>query len=87
MGKNWFPRHFVDNCIKAFLDKMFETKRIVTAVSKRELRICLSFLGTESLKIKSNLSKLAKSYFPECKLFSVPIPDLEIVLVSKTKYP
>ena len=68
MGKNRFPLHFVDNCIKAFLDKMFETKRIVTTVSKRELRICLPFLCKESLKIRSNLSKLAKSYFPECKL-------------------
>ena len=29
MGKNGFPQHFVDNCIKAFLDQMFETKRIV----------------------------------------------------------
>ena len=63
MGKNGFPRHFVDNCIKAFLDKMFETKRIVTTVSKRELRICLPFLGKESLKIKSNLSNLSWKLF------------------------
>ena len=47
---------------------MFETKRIVTIVSKRELSICLPYLGKESLKIRSNLSKLDKSYFPECKL-------------------
>ena len=54
--------------VKAFLEKMFETKQIVTTVNKRELRICLPFLGKRSLKIISYLSKLAKSYFPECKL-------------------
>ena len=47
---------------------MFETKRIVATVSKRELRICLPFLGKESLKIRRNLSKVTKSYFPKWKL-------------------
>ena len=79
MGKDGLPRHFVDNCIKGFLDKMFQTNRIVNTVSKRELRICLPFLGKESLKIRSNLSKLAKSYFPECKL------HLQIIFSSNNR--
>ena len=68
MGKNGFPRDFVDKCIKAFLDKIFEVKETITTVDKRELKICLPFLGVESLKMRTSLSKLAKTYFPECKL-------------------
>ena len=66
---------------------MFETKRIVTTVSKRELGICLPFLGKESLKI-GNRSKLAKPYFRNVyyRLFSVARTELEIILVSETKY-
>ena len=69
MGKNGFPRHFVDKCIKLFLDKMSTPKRTVLTVEKRILRICLPFLGRESLRLRGNLLKLAKTYFPtSCKL-------------------
>ena len=69
MGKNGYPRHFVDKCVKLFLDKISTPKRTVLTVSKREFRICLPFLGKESLRIRGNLLKLAKTYFPSsCKL-------------------
>ena len=69
MGKNGYPRDFVDKCIKLFLDKVSAPKSPVYTVSKRVLRICLPYLGKESLKIRGNLLKLAKTYFPSsCKL-------------------
>ena len=69
MGKNGYPRDLVDKCIMNFLNKVSTPKRPVSTVSKRVLRICLPFLGKESLRIRGNLLKLAKTYFPtSCKL-------------------
>ena len=69
MGKNGYPSLLVDRCIKLFLDKVSTPKQIVLTVKKRELIICLPFLGRESLRIRGNLLKLAKTYFPaSCKL-------------------
>ena len=69
MGKNGYPRHFVDKCIKTFFDKISTPKRTVLTASRKEFRICLPFLGTESLRVRSNLLKFAKTYLPgSCKL-------------------
>ena len=69
MGRNGYPRHFVDKCIKTFLDKISTPKLPVLTASKKELRICLPFLGIDSLKVRSNLLKFAKNYLPpSCKL-------------------
>ena len=37
-------------------------------VPKKEIRICLPFLGKQSLKIRTSLSKFVNSYFPYCKI-------------------
>ena len=69
MGKNGYPRHFVDKCIKTFFDKMSTPKQLVPTVSKKELRICLPYMGIDSLKIRKELLKFAKVYLPaSCKL-------------------
>ena len=66
--KNSFPEFFIDRCVKAFLDKIFIVKKVVTTVPKKELRICLPFLGKQSLEIKSKLCKFMSKNFPQCKL-------------------
>ena len=69
MGRNGYPRHFVDKCIKTFFDKISTPKQPVLTASKKVLRICLPFLGIDSLKVRSNLLKFAKNYLPgSCKL-------------------
>ena len=69
LGKNGYPRHFVDKCIKVFFNKMSVPKQTVSTVSKKELRICLPFMGIDSLKIRKELFKFAKDYLPgSCKL-------------------
>ena len=69
LNRNGYPRNFVDNCIKTFFDKITNPKPQVATCARKELRICLPFLGTESLKIKKHLLKFAKTYLPgSCKL-------------------
>ena len=66
--KNLFPENFTDCCIKTFLDKIFITKDLVTTVPKKEIRICLPFLGKKSLEIRKALNKYISEHFPQCKL-------------------
>ena len=68
MLKNSFPTKFMDRCIKIFFDKLFLKKRIVLTVPKKVINISLPFMGKDSLKIRGNLTKLAKTYFPCCKI-------------------
>ena len=66
--KNVFPTHFTDRCIKEFLNNIFMAKKAISDVPKKEILICLPFLGPESLKIRKHLTKLKATYFPGCKL-------------------
>ena len=66
--KNLFPSSFSDRCIKEFLDKLFIDKKINFDVPKKDLRICIPYLGIESLGIRKNLNKLVQTYLPQCKL-------------------
>ena len=68
MFKNNFPTEFVDRCVKVFFEKMFVKKSEVFTVPKKVINITLPFMGTDSLKIRSNLSKIAKTYFNCCKI-------------------
>ena len=68
MIKNNFPSSFVDRCIKLFFDRLFAEKRVVLTVPKRVISISLPFMGTDSLKIRSQLNQIVKTYFPACKL-------------------
>ena len=68
MHKNNFSSRFMDNCVKLFFDNLFSKRESVHTVPKKTVTISLPFLGKESLKIRGNLVKLAKTYFPCCKL-------------------
>ena len=65
--KNSFPDFFIDRCVKYFLDKIFTGKKVLIVVPKKELRICLPFLGRESFEIKTKLCKFVSKNFPQCK--------------------
>ena len=69
MIKNNFPSKFIDRCIKLFFDKLFSSKkRIVLTVHRKIMNITLPFMGKYSLKIRGNLTKLTKTYYPCCKI-------------------
>ena len=69
--KNNFQSKFIDRCIKIFFDNLFSAKKkTVPTVPKKVVNISLPFLGKLSLKIRGNLIKLAKTYFPCCKIHS-----------------
>ena len=60
---------FIDRCIKLFFDKLFSAKKkAVPTVPKKVVNISLPFLVKLSLKIRGNLIKPAKTYFPCCKI-------------------
>ena len=66
--KNSFPEFFTDRCVKVFLDKFFIVKEVVLTVPKKELRICLPFLGKQSFELRTKLCKFINKKFPQCKL-------------------
>ena len=68
MLKNNFSGRFIDRCIKLFFEKLFIKKKIVLTVPRKVINITLPFMGKDSLKIRGNLTKLAKTYFPCCKI-------------------
>ena len=61
--KNSFPLSFIDRCIQKFLNKLFvkrKTKKL--ASNKKEVMICLVFLGKISIVVKKKLQQI----FKEC---------------------
>jgi len=66
--KNLFPENFTDRCIKTFLDKIFIVKDAVPTVPQKEIRICLPFLGKQSLQLRTKLCNFVATHFPICKL-------------------
>tara|TARA_Y100000310_G_scaffold202746_1_gene202988 strand:- start:291 stop:1547 length:1257 start_codon:yes stop_codon:yes gene_type:complete len=69
--KNLFPEYFIDRCVKTFLDKIFTVKKTVITVPKKEIRICLPFLGKQSFELRTKLSKLIATHFPQVKLLVI----------------
>ena len=58
----------MDRCIMSFLDKIFIVKDVVITVPKKEVRICLSFLGKQFFEIRTKRCKFVSLHFPQCKL-------------------
>ena len=58
----------MDRCIMIFLDKIFIVKEVITTVPRKEVRICLPFLGKHSFEIRTKLCKFVSLHFPQCKL-------------------
>ena len=83
--RNGYTSHFVDKCIKSFLNKMFLVKEVVLTVPKKEVFIVLPYLGTESLRLRTRLCKLIAKYLPACKLKVVFKCDTRISSFFKFK--
>ena len=67
--KNSFPLFFIDNCIKFFLDKLFITCKSSNNISDRkEIFICLEFLGKISQQSKKQLIDIFRTCHKKVKL-------------------
>ena len=67
--KNSFPLFFIDNCIKFFLDKLFITCKSSNTISDRkEIFICLEFLGKISQQSKKQLIDIFRTCHKKVKL-------------------
>ena len=69
MSKKHFPFFFIDNCTKKCLDKLFVKENISGAVSKKkEVLICLEFLGKIYLQSKKQLTEISRTGQKNIKL-------------------
>ena len=59
--KNQYPQHFIDRCIKLFLDKKLNPDT-GTEVEKKELTVSLPFVGKYSNDLKRKLKALASTH-------------------------
>ena len=76
--KNSFPLFFIDSSIKRFLDKLFITRKTPDSVSdKKEIFICLEFLGKISFQGKKQLTEI----FRTCK------ENLKVNVIFKPGFP
>ena len=67
--RNSFPLFFIDKCIKIFLDKLVIKRNISGTVSKKkEVFICLEFLGKMSLQSKKQLIEIFRTCQKNIKL-------------------
>ena len=64
-----YPIHFIDRCIKQFLQKLYLAKAIQDTVNKKQLLIVvLSFLNCQSFLVKKQLEKCMINHLPYCSL-------------------
>ena len=76
--KNAYPIFLIDKCILRFFDKNFtKSKQNNQDPSKREVLLCLPYLGKFSNDLKTSLKKLFKDCAPKIKL--------KFVFSSKTR--
>ena len=65
--KNSYPMHFIDKCIKTFLNKTINPIT-VPGDEKRELNISLPFMGKYSNEIKKKISRLSSKVLINTKV-------------------
>ncbi|XP_057299414.1 uncharacterized protein LOC130630029 [Hydractinia symbiolongicarpus] len=66
--RNGYPSSLIDQCIKSFLDRMFQDKKVFSTVPNLEVLIILPYLGNISLKLRTHLVKTFDKHLPCCKL-------------------
>ena len=69
MRKNEYPSKFIDKIIKLFFEKISSRKSTDNYdVPKKVVKINLPFMGTDSLRLRTELTNIIRKYFPMCKL-------------------
>ena len=65
--KNSYPEHFIDKCIKTFLERKLDPKNSQKD-EKQELNISLPFMGKYSNGVKKKLARLASEFLVNTKV-------------------
>ncbi|WP_317582632.1 hypothetical protein, partial [Streptococcus pyogenes] len=65
---NGYPVSFFNNCLKIFLDKISSSSTKASIVPKKVIYFSIPFTGKHSLEIRTKLSKLISSCFPQIEL-------------------
>ena len=52
---NRYSNDFIDKCISDFMNKLYIKKPVMLAVSKKQLRLMLPFIGKISALVKSGI--------------------------------
>ena len=61
---NGFPSHMFKRITRRFLDNTFDPKPSVQTVPRKIIYFCLSFTGTHSLQIRTQIDRLCNGVFP-----------------------
>ena len=85
-SKNNYPNNIIDFCIKIFLNKLHHCKKSIITVPKED--ICLLFLGSTSLEIRTKLRSLFSKKLPLYTLWIIFRSScrLKKISISKTKF-
>ena len=67
----------IDQCVKAFLNKIYVPKSILMTVPKKDVLIVLPFLGQFSLNLRARLYNCFNKTIPQC--------NIKVVLQSKNR--
>ena len=81
--KNGYPLSFIDNCFRAFFDKLFIRCPELITVEKKTLFLSLSYLGEISSQTRTKLRKSRKSLRD---LFSKAKGNSQVFSISKIAY-
>ena len=89
MYGNGYPTCFFDRCTRAFLDKVFHPEAVSHSVPKKVVYFSLPFTGTHSLHIRTQISRLCSSAFPQLNIRCVfrPTQRLSHLFTFKDRIP
>ena len=70
IAKNCYPSSLIDNIIKKFLNERFSPSNKPLNSDRNKLRVvfCIPYLGQLSFRLRNNINKLMKCYYPDLKL-------------------
>lgn len=68
LRKNEYPTGFLDKTVGKFSGKSFKKQIMITTVPEKTLSLVLSYLGIQSLRVKTKIEKLFKDQLPSGKL-------------------
>ena len=65
---NGFPSHMFDHLVRRFFDNMFDPKPTLYTVPKKIVYFCLPFIGSHSLQIRNQITRLCNAAYPHLNI-------------------
>ena len=67
-AKNSFPFSLVDKLFVKTIEKFYTCKPLVPSVPKKDVFICLPYLGNQSFIVRKKLMSLVRRFYPHVNL-------------------